>query len=109
MNEDDRETLASFMSEGSSNSYAPASGEIVGILKTMLDEMSADLKKAEEDEAAGVANHAELVAAKEAEIEAATAAIEAKTARATELAVGGAERLNELEDTKEGLEADKKF
>merc|ERR1719410_1758609 len=40
----DREMLASFLS--SKTGYAPASGEIVGILKTMDDEMKADLASA---------------------------------------------------------------
>merc|ERR1719324_945657 len=36
----DRDLLASFLSEG--ENYAPKSGEIVGILKTMHDEMTKD-------------------------------------------------------------------
>merc|ERR1719401_1909286 len=40
----DRDLLASFLSEGSS--YAPKSGEILGILKEMSDEMEKDLSEA---------------------------------------------------------------
>merc|ERR1719160_731720 len=40
----DRDSLASFLSEG--ENYAPKSGDIVGILKTMLDEMTKDLADA---------------------------------------------------------------
>merc|ERR1719401_3326607 len=40
----DREVLASFLSEG--DNYAPKGGDIVGILKTMHDEMTKDLADA---------------------------------------------------------------
>merc|ERR1711879_270696 len=41
MNDGDRQEIVSFLSDR--EEYAPASGEIVGILKTMGDEMSKDL------------------------------------------------------------------
>merc|ERR1740130_2405622 len=44
MNSEDREAHASFLSEG--QTYAPKSGDIVGILKTLLDEMTKDLSDA---------------------------------------------------------------
>merc|ERR1719181_2339899 len=44
----DRDLLASFLSEG--NNYAPKSGEIVGILKTLKDEMEKDLSDATSEE-----------------------------------------------------------
>merc|ERR1719454_1676216 len=40
----DRDLLASFLSQGSG--YVPQSGQIVGILKTLKDEMEADLSSA---------------------------------------------------------------
>jgi len=103
----DREMLASFLS--SKTGYAPASGEIVGILKTMDDEMKADLKDATETEAAAIASFDGLVAAKTKEINALQKAIETKTARVGELAVKTAQAGNDLEDTKEDLEESKKF
>merc|ERR1719265_2829060 len=57
------------------------SGEIVGILSQMAEDMAADLKEAEEQEAGAVADFEGLVAAKEKEIAAATTAIEDKTER----------------------------
>merc|ERR1719324_396156 len=42
----DRDMLASFLSSGSSEGYAPQSGEIVGILKQMQDEMEKSLAEA---------------------------------------------------------------
>ena len=48
----DRSTLLAFL-EGSSE-YAPQSGQITGILKTMEDEMAANLKEATEAETAAI-------------------------------------------------------
>merc|ERR1719498_1568217 len=103
----DREMLAAFLS--SKSGYSPASGEIVGILKTMDDEMKASLKDAEDAEAAAIQEFEGLVAAKTKEINALTESIETKTARVGEIAVKTAEQENDLEDTKEDLEESKKF
>merc|ERR1719379_1424494 len=109
MNSVDREMLASFLSEGSSAGYVPQSAEIVGILKQMKDEMEKDLAETEEAEKNAQAEFEARVAAKEKEIEAATAEIESKMTRVAELGVALATAKNDLEDTKEGLEEDKKF
>jgi len=103
----DRETLAAFLSEGSQ--YAPKSGEIVGILKTMKDEMEKDLSDATNEENSAIASFESLEASKKKEIEALTKAIESKTARVGELGVKIAQMENDLEDTQEGLAEDKKF
>jgi hypothetical protein len=103
----DREMLTNFLA--SKNGYAPASGEIVGILKTMKDEMTADLTDTTNTENAAIASFDELVAAKTKEIDALTASIEAKTARSGELAVKHAEMMNDLDDTREDLAESKKF
>jgi hypothetical protein len=103
----DRDLLASFLSEG--NSYAPKSGEIVGILKTMHDEMEKDFATATSEENAAIADFESLVASKKKEIAACTKAIESKTGRVSELGVKVAEAENDLEDTIEGLAEDKKF
>merc|ERR1719215_325710 len=105
MNSADREILASFLSE----KYAPAGGEIVGILKTMHDEMTKDYKDATEEENASIASSESLIASKKKEIEALTKAVESKTKRVGELGVKVAEMENDLEDTQEGLAEDKKF
>merc|ERR1719215_1492837 len=105
MNSADRDLLASFLSEG----YAPKGGEIVGILKTMLDEMTKDYKDATEEENAAIASSESLIASKKKEIEALTKAVESKTKRIGELGVKVAEMENDLEDTQEGPAEDKKF
>jgi len=103
----DRDLLASFLSEGSS--YAPKSGEITGILKTLKDEMDKDLADTTAAENSAIASSDSLVAAKNKEIQALTKAIESKTMRVGELGVKLAQMANDLEDTKEGLAEDQKF
>jgi chromosome segregation ATPase len=103
----DRDLLASFLSEG--NNYAPKSGEITGILKTLKDEMEKDLSDATAEENTSIASFDGLVAAKNKEIQSLTKAIESKTMRVGELGVKIAQMENDLEDTQEGLAEDKKF
>merc|ERR1719329_1142843 len=103
----DRQMLTSFLTAKAG--YAPASGEIVGILKTMNDEMVADLTQSTADENAAIASFEELKAAKNKEINALQAAIESKMTRVGELGVKVAEMANDLEDTKEDLAESKKF
>merc|ERR1719240_1869264 len=103
----DRQMLAAFLSGKSG--YAPASGEIVGILKTMEDEMAASLAEAKENEASAIAAFEELKAAKTKEINALQASIESKMTRVGDLAVKTAEMENDLEDTREDLVESKKF
>merc|ERR1719407_144023 len=103
----DRDLLASFLSEG--ENYAPKSGEIVGILKTMKDEMEKDFADASAEENTAIADSESLIASKKKEIEALTKEIESKTMRVGELGVKLAGAENDLEDTKEALAEDKKF
>jgi chromosome segregation ATPase len=103
----DREALAAFLSE--STEYAPKSGEIVGILKTLHDEMTKDFADATSEEDSAKASFDSLVASKKKEIDALTKAIESKTARVGQLGVKVAQEENDLEDTQEGLAEDKKF
>jgi len=103
----DRDLLASFLSEG--GSYAPKSGEIVGILKTLHDEMKKDYADATSDENSAIASFEGLVDSKKKEIEALTKKIESQTARIGALGVKLAQQANDLEDTQEGLSEDQKF
>merc|ERR1719261_2136208 len=81
-----RRTLTEFLSTSSQAGYAPASGEIVGILKQLLENME-----------------------KEKEIAAATEAIEMKTEKNGEMAVKIVNLKNDLEDAQESLGEDQKF
>ena len=66
----DRSNIPSFLSEGTSHGgrYGPQSGEIVGILKQLLDETSVDLQTLEKEELDQKTNHQSLVKAKIREI-----------------------------------------
>merc|ERR1719161_2575951 len=86
----DREALATFLSTGNQNGdseYAPGTGEILGILKTMKEEMEKDLAELIAQEEGAISAFNGLIAAKQKEIAAATKAIETKTARVGELEV----------------------
>jgi len=106
MNSADRDLLSAFLEDGARNS---GSGEILGILKTMKDEMDKDLADAVADEKGSIQSFDSLVAAKSKEVEALTKEIESKTTRVGELSVTNAEAENDLEDTQEGLAEDQKF
>merc|ERR1719456_1667716 len=97
----------SFLEEG--GDYAPASGQIVGILKGMKDDMEAELKEAIATEDKAIAGFGELKASKEKEIEMATEAIETKTGRSGEVAVSIVQTKDSLQDTTEELTDVEKF
>merc|ERR1719343_370167 len=103
------EELVSFLSGTQSEDYAPASGEIVGILKTMHDEMTKDFAEEKAAEEAAIKAYDELMAAKTKEVNALTKAIEEKMTRVGELGVEIAQMKNDLGDTAEALVEDKKF
>merc|ERR1719460_14083 len=96
-----RSTVTAFLA-GTQNPYGDnhgQSGEIVGILKTMKDEMDAGLNGAVGDEEKAAAGYAELAAAKKEEISAAGAAIESKTQRSGTLAVTITTTKGDIKDT----------
>merc|ERR1719146_608656 len=107
VDQQDRRNVMSFLEEG--GDYAPASGQIVGILKGMKDDMEAELKESIASEDKAIAGFADLKASKEKEIEMATEAIETKTARSGEIAVSVVQTKDSLEDTKEELGDVEKF
>merc|ERR1719387_3221127 len=105
----ERETLTVFLEGKEGNGYAPASGEIVGMLKQMKETMEKDSAEATSDENAAVQAYEELMAAKKKEVDAATAEIEEKLARVGEVAVEIVMMKEDLEDTQEALAEDTKF
>eukprot|EP00451_Oxyrrhis_marina_P001232 CAMPEP_0204254556 /NCGR_PEP_ID=MMETSP0468-20130131/2609_1 /ASSEMBLY_ACC=CAM_ASM_000383 /TAXON_ID=2969 /ORGANISM="Oxyrrhis marina" /LENGTH=669 /DNA_ID=CAMNT_0051228303 /DNA_START=67 /DNA_END=2076 /DNA_ORIENTATION=- len=106
--EDDKAAVKAFFQSGSSADL-PASGEIVGILKTMSDEMNKRLDEITHNEQESLSNFNGLVAAKNKEIRAAQDAIEEKTERAGQLAVHITVLKNDLEETKSTLEEDEGY
>jgi len=109
MMDDDRQDLMAFLSNSQGADYAPQSGQIVGILKTMGDEMAAGLAEATKAEEASIATYEKLMAAKKKEVIALTKEIETKLTRIGDLGVELAEMKNDVGDTQEALAQDKKF
>merc|ERR1719313_1168055 len=85
--------------QGKQGEFATGSGEIVGILKALKDEMDKDLNGAVGDEEAAAKAFEELAAAKNDEIAAASEAIESKTVRSGDLAVSVTTTADDIEDT----------
>merc|ERR1719502_1869918 len=102
----DRDMLTAFLTR---SEYAPASGQIVGILKQMTDTMEADLATATAAEEAAIKDFNGLIAAKTKEINALTKEIESKTARVGELGVSLVQQKEDLDDTTKQLAEDEQF
>merc|ERR1719355_495397 len=99
----DRESLVSFLEQKTGGDYAPASGQILGIMKQMLEEMQKSSAEADADEAKAAAAFNDLSGSKTKEISVATAAIETKTVRSGELAVSTVQAQNALDDAEDEL------
>merc|ERR1719439_306941 len=107
----DRDALSAFLSggEGDDTGYAPASGEIVGILKQMLDTMIGQLKEVKGTEKDDITNFTLMLKAKLELIDTLTKAIEDKLMRLGELMVEIVNVKEDLDDTGKALIEDKKF
>jgi len=103
----DRERVISFLSGKSDDTeagdYAPASGQIVGILKQMKDQMESSLSEATAEETSGAAAFENLKAAKNSEIAAASDSIESKGSRSGTLAVENVQNQDGLDDAEQEL------
>merc|ERR1719440_2384193 len=106
-----RSTVTAFLSGGQNpyGDYHGQSGEIVGILKSMKDEMNKTLNGAVADEEKAAAGYAELAAAKKEEISAAGSAIESKTQRSGTLAVTITTTKGDIKDTTNEMEDTEAF
>jgi len=111
MDESERELLLSFLSsdEQSQSQYSPQSGEVVGILKQLKDEMSKTLADLTGEEDSSIKNYDALMEAKKKEIAALSAAIETKLAKVGELGVTIANLENEAGDAAASLAADQEY
>merc|ERR1719161_2059922 len=103
--------IAAFVQSPTSGagSYAPASGEIFGILKQMKEEFETNLAEAQKNEKKSQAAYEELKAAKEAEI---AAAQEQVTTKTQELATAEEKKAlaeQDKADTMASLDADQKY
>jgi len=95
----DRQDVFAFLSGSAATGYAPASGQIVGILKQMHDEMAADIAEATKAEEAAIKIYSEMMAAKKKEVAVLQKSIEEKLQRVADLGVEIAEMKNDLGDT----------
>jgi len=90
-------------------SYAPQSGEIFGILQQMKETFEANLATSQKEEATNQKAYEELKAAKEEEISAGQAQIDAKTQELADTDEKNAQSKTDLDDTKATLSADEQF
>jgi peptidoglycan hydrolase CwlO-like protein len=107
----DRDMLTAFLTQGQGqgSDYVPASGQITGILKQMIDTMEKSLATATSEEKSAISDFDGLVAAKTKEINALTKSIESKTSRIGELGVELVTLKEDLEDTTKSLLEDTAF
>merc|ERR1719478_1806236 len=89
--------------------YAPASGEIFGILKQMKETFEANLSQSQKEEMENQKAYEDLKAAKEEEIAAGQEQIETKTQELATTDEKNANSKEDLEDTRNTLSADTKF
>merc|ERR1719261_2173368 len=93
----------------SAGSYAPASGEIFGILKQMKETFEQNLSQSQKEEMENQKAYEDLKAAKEEEIAAGQEQIETKTQELATTDEKLANSKQDLEDTRNTLSADEKF
>merc|ERR1711953_725271 len=104
-----RQELLAFLSGKNSEEYEPQSGQIVGILKQMEEEMDKALADARAAEEEAIKSYDALMEAKTKEVDALTAQIEKEQTRIGDLGVEIASMENDLEDTQQSLAEDAKF
>merc|ERR1719345_632669 len=90
-------------------SYAPQSGEIFGILNQMKETFESNLSTSQQEETTNQRAYEDLKAAKEAEIAAGQAQIDAKTTELADTDEKNANAKEDLDDTKNTLSADEEF
>uniref|UniRef100_A0A7S4GL57 Uncharacterized protein n=1 Tax=Oxyrrhis marina TaxID=2969 RepID=A0A7S4GL57_OXYMA len=94
---------------GGVDSYAPASNEIVGILKDMFDTFTSNLETASATEAENLKVFEDLMAAKNKELTDLQSTLDKKEAENAEATTVEADSQQDREDTSAQLEADEKF
>merc|ERR1719214_384640 len=92
-----------------SQSYAPQSGQIFGILKQLKEDFESNLSSAQKEELANQETYAALKEAKEAEIAAQEETLATKKQELADADEKLAQSKEDLEDTNNSLNADQKF
>jgi len=109
LQDETRQELLAFLSGKESQDYAPQGGQIVGILNTMEEEMGKALADGTAAEEEAVKSHDALIEAKTKEVDALTAQIEEEQTRIGNLGVEIAGMENDIEDTDQSMDEDRKF
>jgi len=107
----EKTAVASFLQAqpSSDGSYAPASGQIFGILSQMKETFETNLAATQKDENANQALFEEVKAAKDAELAAGRKQIDTKTEELATTDEKNAEAKQSVKDTKATLAADEEF
>jgi septal ring factor EnvC (AmiA/AmiB activator) len=108
---EEREQVQEFLQSRSSSDagYAPASGQIVGILKQMKETMEADLVELTKQENEAIESFNGMQAAKNKEIQASTESIEENSSKIGELGVSIVTMQGNMKDTVDTIGADEGF
>merc|ERR1719359_1734284 len=107
---DQKSQVAAFLQQPAGfQSYAPASGQIFGILKQMKETFETNLAESQKDEKQAAEDFANLKSAKTKEINSATAMVDSKTQELAQTEETNAANKQNLADTEDALAADTKF
>jgi len=109
MQADQREELAAWLSHKQGDGYAPASGDIVGILKTMKDDMEKDLAESTKTHKESLESHAALIISKQKEIQALSDALSQKSGRMGSLGVDVQSMKEDSSNTQASIVTDENF
>jgi len=108
--EGDRDTVLSFLSsEEDSDSVAPGTAEIFGIMQQMLASAKEALKDSTKQENAAVTDFHALIKAKTSEVKALTKTAETKRSRLGEVGIQLVNMVDDLEESQKGLAEDTHF
>merc|ERR1719191_1427698 len=105
-----KQSITAFLQQPAGfQSYAPASGQIFGILKQMKETFESNLSQSQKDELAAQDAFSQLKSAKEAEIAAAKKQVDNKSVELANTDEANAQAKEDLADTRNALSADQKF
>jgi len=107
--EEDRESVMSFLGESTDSQYAPQSGEIVGILKTIQDEYVESLATVEKDEAEQQNLFEDLKGAKTRQAKTMRGTLAKRIATIGQLKVKVVQMRGEMKNSKEAQASNEKF
>jgi len=106
LDDDSRAAVTAFLS--GATGYAPASSNIIGMFKTMKDDMTVTLTNTNEGEAGQVKLFDELKVAKESQVKSLASAIRKKTSQINDLKVKLVENKGDFGRMKDALASDEK-